>query len=358
LECPPDHVVAKIRCLGEDCSIHVIECALVLGGSLAMDGVSHWSAWHETKWVPTTAGAEGSKLCGGGSLVTGINCGGTKCGQKKLLCQSFTPSSTCTPSCGLLDLQCGDDGCGGSCGSCANGWKCLSAVGQCMQEGLHSKWAAAEVTMESTGLVASGMGCKGHWCGWVRLLYMGVKVSESSVELSVKVSDNVGKKFAWNEKSDALAADCPEGKVITRVLCSGWHCDNLRLECAEILDWTLDTEGSPTLSPSKGWFSEENGGEAMCPESYAMTGLECQKSSAFKGWYCDNKKIRCRQIFPKKLGQSNRGMLLSGSPLPGGVDVKAESAGDNLLLDGVMSSRADDPHVFSFVFLVVAAATL
>jgi len=344
---------------------------------MATDEVSHWSAWSETAWFPKTAGTEAYQLCPNGlvtlqtprypgdpagneaasQLVTGIKCGGTKCAQKQLLCQSFTPSSTCTPSCHLLDLQCGDDGCGGSCGSCANSqFKCLSVVGQCMQEGLHSNWAAAEVSMTRSGLVASGMGCKGGWCGWVRLLYMGVKVSEAAVELSVKVSDNTGKKFAWNEKADALAADCPEGKAITRVICSGWHCDNIQLECANILDWTLDTEGSPTVSPSSGWFSEEKGGEAKCPELYVMTGLECQKSSTFKGWYCDNKRIRCRQVFPNKLGSRNRGVLLGGSPLPGGVSVKAATS-DNLLLDGVMASRADHAHVlFSFVLLVVAAA--
>ena len=47
------------------------------------------------------------------------------------LCKSFTEATytkddACVPSCGILGLECGDDGCGGSCGTCTSeaqlGW--------------------------------------------------------------------------------------------------------------------------------------------------------------------------------------------------------------------------------------------
>src|ERR1700733_9990005 len=44
-------------------------------------------------------------------------------------------SSTCVPACS--GLQCGSDGCGGSCGTCASGQAC-SASGQCIESCLPS----------------------------------------------------------------------------------------------------------------------------------------------------------------------------------------------------------------------------
>jgi len=130
LECPGDHVVSEIRCLGTDCDKHVIECAAVMGGSM----LAHTTAY--TSWFPKKSGDEESQLCSNGMLVTGVHCGGTKCAQKQLICQTFEASSSCVPACGRLSLQCGDDGCGGSCGTCKTGENCLPSVGQCMQEGL------------------------------------------------------------------------------------------------------------------------------------------------------------------------------------------------------------------------------
>lgn len=218
LECPADHIVSQIRCLGQGCSEHVLQCARVLGGTMRV------STAVESQWFPQTAGSEESLTCPDRKLLTGLNCGGTKCGQKQLLCQQFVRSESCVPSCSTLGLQCGDDGCGGSCGSCSSSESCLGNVGRCMVLGLISDWVSND-KMASTGLIASGMGCKDSYCGKVRLFFMGVRVADSSVELSGVVSDNVGKKFVWNANSDSLAADCQEGKAVTRVLCSGKHCD-------------------------------------------------------------------------------------------------------------------------------------
>merc|ERR1712216_218438 len=115
------------------------------------------------------------------------------------------------------------------------------------------KWTSDENMLKS-GLIANGMGCKGSWCGEIRLHFIGIRVRSPAIELSGVVSDNVGKRFIWNDNSDVLAADCQEGKAITRVQCSGKHCDNIRLECAELLDWVMDTDGAPTPVPATGFF--------------------------------------------------------------------------------------------------------
>src|SRR5262249_35802144 len=61
----------------------------------------------------------GDDGCGGscGTCANGVTCTNGQCG-----------GPTCTPSCGTK--VCGDDGCGGSCGTCGAGTTCQS--GACM----------------------------------------------------------------------------------------------------------------------------------------------------------------------------------------------------------------------------------
>src|SRR5215213_7719176 len=58
----------------------------------------------------------------GVSNVAAKNQGGKKRKKKK----TTSPSVTCTPTC--RRKQCGEDGCGGSCGSCAAGQHCISGT--------------------------------------------------------------------------------------------------------------------------------------------------------------------------------------------------------------------------------------
>lgn len=59
-------------------------------------------------------------------------CGGT-CGEcdAGYICDETQQCVVCTPDC--TDMECGDDGCGGSCGECAEGSTCAS--GKCVGEG-------------------------------------------------------------------------------------------------------------------------------------------------------------------------------------------------------------------------------
>lgn len=68
--------------------------------------------------TPKCTGNCGSDGCGGscGSCLQGFICNGTRCVRG------------CTRNC--TGKTCGDDGCGGSCGSCSTGYKC-SASGTC-----------------------------------------------------------------------------------------------------------------------------------------------------------------------------------------------------------------------------------
>ncbi len=98
----------------------------------------------------------GSDGCGGscGSCASGQSCDAG--GQ----CVSSTPS--CTPACS--GKQCGSDGCGGSCGSCASGQSC-DAGGQCVSPtpgctpSCSGKQCGSDGCGGSCGSCASGQSC-------------------------------------------------------------------------------------------------------------------------------------------------------------------------------------------------------
>ncbi|MFA5431192.1 MAG: hypothetical protein WC329_08540, partial [Candidatus Omnitrophota bacterium] len=96
-----------------------------------------------TTCTPSCTGkACGNDGCGGscGTCASGYTCNASG--------QCFT---TCTPSC--TGKACGNDGCGGSCGTCASGYTC-NVSGQC----------AAICTPSCTGKACGNDGCGGS-CG-------------------------------------------------------------------------------------------------------------------------------------------------------------------------------------------------
>jgi hypothetical protein len=171
--------------------------------------------------------------------------------------------------------------------------------------------------------VASGMGCNGRYCGNVRLYLLGISADASNVHRSPWISDNAGHRYFWNtgEASQDLVAECPNGTAVSFAECSGKHCDNLRFECAKPLQWKVDLTGQPHVTE---WFSEETqgGGRTDCPQGSVVTGVECQAVKKFCltkcGDYCDNKRLRCRQIIPEMTGAAILGVraVLSSSVAP------------------------------------------
>lgn len=312
LSCGANEAVSRLRCVGEYCSTVEIQCARVLGGQLKVKAIGA----SET-WIPKEMHETGEGACESSSVVTGIQCTGQHCGKKLLTCQHFEQERCRKEStCSAMGLECSVDGCGDSCGSCpVDRGTCLSSAGRCVSTTIKSDWISTDKDMTSTGLTAIGMGCQSKFCGELQLLLMGVSVDVSSKENSGWISDNTGARWAWNNDDvDATIADCPDGKVVTRVECRGKHCDDVRLECATPSSWKVDQLGSPWIGPE--WFSDEDEGKQECPVGFGLVGVECQKSRTWIiggcwsdcGDYCDNKKIRCRQLTPIGIGSANMGI--------------------------------------------------
>jgi len=92
-------------------------------------------------------------------------CGGT-CGKcpEGLSCQEFhCTEGPCTPDC--ANMECGDDGCGGSCGSCPGGWYCEN--GHCNTDcvpNCDGKECGSDGCDASCGVCADGQTCLEGLC--------------------------------------------------------------------------------------------------------------------------------------------------------------------------------------------------
>ena len=266
--------------------------------------------------LPRVHGAEDGR-CPGDTVVVGLRCGGAQCATKQLTCAVYQ-AGECIPACGTLSLECGDDGCGGSCGACQSGSSsepvsfCRGDIGRCVHFAT-TEWAQSGKEMTKTNLVSTGMGCAGRYCESVNLILMSASIDAASSERSGWISDNTGKRWFWNRGTQAedQIADCPDGMAVTWVECTGKHCDNLRFLCAKPLQWVVDMTEEPTVTD---WFSEEQ--QRMdCDKGKVVTGVECQASKRWCirscGQFCDNKRLRCRSIRPEKAGAAVLGILAS-----------------------------------------------
>merc|ERR1712190_54348 len=111
LECPVNQAVTRMRCLNTNCSHLQLQCATLLGGRLKRTGIKHTSPW-----FPPILGQQSDRFCAENHVLTGLNVG---IGKRQLVCRLFLPNGNCQRLCSLVGLTCGDDGCGGSCGSCS-----------------------------------------------------------------------------------------------------------------------------------------------------------------------------------------------------------------------------------------------
>jgi hypothetical protein len=82
----------------------------------------------------------------GGDLCCGVRCSG------RSVCQGGVCVSTCTPRCG--GNKCGDDGCGGSCGTCGTDQTCLD--GRCEAVATTTPEPATTTLEPTTTTVAPG----------------------------------------------------------------------------------------------------------------------------------------------------------------------------------------------------------
>ena len=311
LGCQVGQIAMKFTCVGSSCTSFQLHCALPKSGKVIFESRS------ETPWFPSQVHGVEDGMCPGDTVVVGMRCGGAQCATKKLTCAVYQPGS-CIPACGILSLECGDDGCGGSCGSCQSHSSvesaafCRGDIGRCVHFAT-TEWAQSGKEMTKTNLVSTGMGCAGRYCESVNLIQMSASIDAASSEKSGWISDNTGKRWFWNRGTQAedQVADCPDGMAVTWVECTGKYCDNLRFLCAKPLQWVVDMTEEPVVTD---WFSEEQ--QRMdCDKGKVVTGVECEASKRWCirscGEFCDNKRLRCRSIRPEKAGAAVLGILAS-----------------------------------------------
>jgi hypothetical protein len=146
---------------------------------------------------------------------------------------------------------------------------------------------------------ARGFGCSGKYCDNARLLcdtlpfeawpdtnnrYWTRYFSEEHDAYSEWSSAGW---YPWsNENYEVCHASSATPGLVTGIDCSGSYCDNLSLECTQIVQLVYGVPhwlGVTNCSWS-GWYSEEQGSVDFGWNRF-ITGVECQ------GSYCDNKRF-------------------------------------------------------------------
>jgi hypothetical protein len=219
-----------------------------------------------------------------------------------------------------------------------------------------SGWFDSDSDMSTKGMVATGMLCKDKYCGRVNVQSIGILVDPTTTTKSGWISDNVGKQYLWNDRTDATSAVCPKGTVITHVKCRGKHCDDLQLSCSKPKGWVL---GERRWNGAD-WFSDSSAPSFQsCPAGFGMIGLGCKEG----GKYCHSKKILCGELVPLAIGTANTGiasveMLEKLRQVPCDAACQ-DAAAQNLYREGVLGV-ASGMSLSSLVttFVLICWATL
>jgi len=317
--CNAGQVGTQLTCVGSTCDSGIqLHCGTPLKGQVKAETSM-------LDWFPQIIGGTEASYCTGKDVLVGIYCGSARCARKMLTCAPLVNTDVCAPGCKMFGLECGDDGCGGSCGECslqegATSPVCRGDVGRCMYT-LSSNWATSDYDMSRTDLVASGMGCKNKYCEKVQLIFLSISVDASWREKSHWISDNVGARFPWNNNvSGDTVADCPTGTALAYLECRGKYCDNIRLTCAKPLQWIVDMTTDPTITE---YFSDAEPGRMDCDDGKVITGVECKGVKKFClvdcGDYCTYKRLRCRKIMPETAGKASIGIISTLQLLPATV---------------------------------------
>lgn len=84
--------------------------------------------------------------------------------------------------------------------------------------------------------------------------------------------------------SEKPPATCDQGSFVTKVMCTGAHCDDISIWCG---DRTPYGGSYAVWTP---FVSEEHGGERECPAGYYIAGLACHNQ------YCDDVSLYCAHV--------------------------------------------------------------
>lgn len=186
-----------------------------------------------------------------------------------------------------------------------------AAVGLVASTAFAATYWTGWVSEESGGPVAGcsawteaavGFGCSGSYCDNVRLLCetlpFGAKVNQATDYWSGWFSeehDGYGTYHSegWYRYEDENYHVCHsydnQPGVVTGIRCSGSYCDNISVECSQLIVQRGGILG-PTLPVGvtncawTGWYSEEQGSVDFGDNRY-ITGVECAGSR------CDDKRF-------------------------------------------------------------------
>ncbi len=171
------------------------------------------------------------KDCPNGQACVG-DCG--TCGGDQKFCQGGQCVATCEPSCG--GKQCGDDGCGGSCGTCTSGT--CSKLGACVPAG----WTCDPVGYNGDGVCDCNCGIADPDCSTANLPIQGCKPGElcgdgktcskgapTGWTCEPSYFDETGSKVPWVANCDcgcgAPDPDCADPKMEVVGCGAGFACN-------------------------------------------------------------------------------------------------------------------------------------
>jgi len=133
-------------------------------------------------------------------------------------------------------------------------------------------------------------------------------------------------------------------------------------------EWKIEELGAPWIGSE--WFSEEDTGGQQCPTGFAMVGLECRESSMFIlggcfdlkcGDYCDDKKIRCRQLTTTEKGSAvtaaatmEKKSQVTASAISCDAKCRALQAEKEAILAGSVSSAASSNIACTLIVVLVS----
>jgi hypothetical protein len=146
------------------------------GGSSGMGATGGSSGGSAGSAGGAAAGSGGADPCGNGALDPGEQCDGSELGGQScatvlggnatgnLACSaacSFDTTQCCVPNC--LGNQCGPDGCGSTCGSCASNQSCVDGKCVCVPS-CSGKQCGSDSCGGSCGSCPSGTACSSGQC--------------------------------------------------------------------------------------------------------------------------------------------------------------------------------------------------
>ncbi len=198
-----------------------------------------------------------AEICGGGTWVTLETC------TAPTVCTEGACVADCTPAC--EDRECGDDGCGGSCGDCEEGWSCEAGACTPPTGGCGDQICGADEDCE---------GCPAD-CGCAD--------GEACVEGACVCTPDCEGKVCGDDGCGGSCGDCEEGSA-----CREGSCEVEGPSCG---DRVCDpTEGCADCPEDCGGCCGDGACVAVQGENCATCGRDC---GCGDGEVCDFERRDC-----------------------------------------------------------------